>query len=104
MIWLFVLISVILLNIPFGYWRKDVRKFSLPWFLSVHLPVPVIIFLRIHFGLGWALSTFPLLIGSYFTGQLLGAKLYAFWSKTMRVSGCLFYDLIRARWVIIISR
>ncbi len=104
MIWLFISIFVILFNIPFGYWRKDVRKFSLPWFLSVHLPVPVIIFLRVLFGLGWGLSTFPLLIGLYFIGQLLGAKLYTLGSKTMRVSGCLFYDLRRARWVIIISR
>ncbi|AFM41217.1 hypothetical protein Desaci_2258 [Desulfosporosinus acidiphilus SJ4] len=104
MIWFIVSIIVILLNIPFGYWRENVKKFSLPWFLSVHLPVPIIIFLRLYFGLGWALFTFPILIGSYFAGQLLGARLHILWSKTMRVTGCLFYDIIRTRWVIIISR
>jgi len=30
---------VFLLNLPFGYWRQNVRKFSFQWFLAVHLPV-----------------------------------------------------------------
>ncbi len=104
MIWLFAVIIVVLLNIPFGYWRENVKKFSLSWFLSVHVPVPMIIFLRIRLGLGWELTTYPFLIGSYFIGQLLGARTYLYFRKTMRVSSCLFYDIIRSRWVIIISR
>jgi hypothetical protein len=104
MIWLFVMIIVFALNLPFGYWRANVKKFSLAWFISVHVPVPVIIFLRIYFGLGWHISTFPLLVGAYFCGQLLGARLHYLLSKTMHVSNILFYDIIKARWVIIISR
>ena len=65
---------VFLLNLPFGYWRAGTRRFSLPWILAVHLPVPVIIALRIYSGLGWQLVTFPVLISAFFLGQFTGGK------------------------------
>jgi len=99
-----VIILVILLNIPFGYWRENAKKFSFQWFLSVHLPVPFIMFLRIQWGLGWELNTYPILIGAYFTGQWLGANWHRRWKKSMRVSNCLLCDIVRSRWIIIISR
>ena len=34
---------VLVLNLPFGFWRSRVKKFSVPWFLAIHLPVPMII-------------------------------------------------------------
>ncbi|MEW6128650.1 MAG: hypothetical protein AB1757_16545 [Acidobacteriota bacterium] len=73
-LWL-VALSVCLFNIPFGYWRESVRKFSLQWILAIHLPVPLVIALRIFSGLGWRLITFPVLIGAYFLGQFIGGKL-----------------------------
>lgn len=51
---------VFLLNIPFGYWRANVRKFSFPWVLSVHVPVPFVIALRLLSGMGFQLVTFPI--------------------------------------------
>ena len=33
-----VALVVFLLNIPFGYWRANVRKFSLQWGLAIHIP------------------------------------------------------------------
>lgn len=66
---------VVILNLPFGYWRKNVKKFSLQWFLSIHLPVPFVIALRVFSGLGWHLITFPVLITAFFLGQFLGGKL-----------------------------
>lgn len=72
-----VVAIIFLLNIPFGYWRASVRKFSLYWFLAVHLPVPFIIALRVFSGLGFALWTFPLFIGAYFAGQFFGARIYS---------------------------
>jgi hypothetical protein len=63
---------VLLLNLPFGYWRAGTRRFSLGWFLAVHLPVPLIIGLRLVSGIGWQTVTFPILIGAFFGGQLLG--------------------------------
>ena len=102
--WLIALIGVILLNIPFGYWKGNVKKFSWQWFLSVHLPIPVIVYLRIQLSLGWELATYPILVGAYCLGQFLGVKWHRLWRRSMRVSSCLFYDIVRHRWVIIIIR
>jgi hypothetical protein len=74
-IWTVALI-VLLFNVPFGYWRASVRKFSPQWILSIHSPVPFIIALRILSGLGWRLITFPILIGAFFAGQFLGGRIY----------------------------
>ncbi len=40
-----IIVSIIVfsINIPFGYWRANVKKFSLQWILAVHIPVPFII-------------------------------------------------------------
>ena len=102
--WVIVSTVVVLLNIPFGYWRGNVKKLSWQWFLSIHIPVPVIILLRIWLALGWEWTTFPIFGGAYFIGQLLGSKWHRNWRQTMRVSGCLFRDIARSQWIIIISR
>jgi hypothetical protein len=70
-----VALAVFLLNLPFGYWRAGTRKFSWQWALAIHLPVPLIIALRIYSGLGWQLISFPVLVGAFFLGQFCGAKL-----------------------------
>jgi hypothetical protein len=66
---------VFLLNLPFGMWRARVKKFSASWILSIHLPVPLVIGLRIYSGLGWKWFTFPAMIGAFFLGQFLGSRL-----------------------------
>jgi len=66
---------VFLLNLPFGYWRAHVRKFSTQWVLAIHLPVPMVVACRIYSGLGWHLVTFPVMIGAFFLGQFVGGKL-----------------------------
>ncbi len=66
---------VLLLNLPFGYWRAGARKFSLRWFLAVHVPVPLVIAIRLVSGIGWHIVTFPLIIGAYVAGQFLGGLL-----------------------------
>jgi hypothetical protein len=65
---------VLFMNIPFGFWRGLVRKFSWQWILAIHLPVPIIIFLRFYSGLGWQLISFPILIGAFFIGQYAGSR------------------------------
>ena len=67
--------AVVALNLPFGFWRACVTKFSRAWFLAVHLPVPIVIALRLSFSLGWHPLTFAVLVGAFFTGQLLGGAL-----------------------------
>ena len=69
--------ATLVLNLPFGFWRAGVRKFSLAWFVAVHAPVPLIVAMRISAGLGWRLGTFPVLVGAFFGGQLLGGHMRA---------------------------
>ncbi|MBN1930491.1 MAG: hypothetical protein JW786_02640 [Desulfobacterales bacterium] len=74
-----VAFTVLILNLPFGFWRAGVKKFELPWFLAVHLPVPLVIALRFISGIGWQIMTFPVLVGAFFLGQFLGGKLRLWW-------------------------
>ena len=69
-----VALLVFLLNLPFGYWRASTKKFSRQWMLAIHLPVPLVIALRIFSGLGWKLLSFPVLIGAFFLGQFVGGR------------------------------
>ncbi len=71
-----VAVVVLLLNLPFGYWRAGVRKFSWQWFVAVHAPVPMIIGLRFLAGLGFHFVTYPALVGAYAAGQFLGGRWY----------------------------
>jgi hypothetical protein len=66
---------VLLLNMPFGYWRASAKRFSSQWIFAVHVPVPMIVALRIYSGLGWRLATFPVLIGAFCLGQFIGGRL-----------------------------
>jgi hypothetical protein len=87
---------VFALNLPFGYWRANVKKFTRPWFLSVHAPVPVVIALRVLSGLGWHFITFPIMIGAFFGGQFAGSGLHRLRSNRpgSQVSSCLVLDLM----------
>jgi hypothetical protein len=62
-------------NVPFGYWRSRVRRFSPQWLLAIHLPVPFAIACRLSMGLGWHFITFPVLIAAFFAGQFAGSKI-----------------------------
>jgi hypothetical protein len=77
-----VALAVVLLNLPFGFWRAGARKFTLSWFVAVHAPVPVVVGLRVQSDLGWDLATFPLLVGAFFAGQFLGGKLRLWWEQS----------------------
>lgn len=74
-------LAVLCLNVPFGFWRAGVKKFSLPWFLAVHLPVPLVVGIRLLGGIGWHLNTFLVLVSAFFSGQFLGSRLRFWWAK-----------------------
>ncbi len=78
---LLVGLAVIALNVPFGFWRARARRFSLPWFLAVHAPVPFVIGFRLMSGIGWQPATFPLMVGAYFVGQLGGGLIGRWWRQ-----------------------
>lgn len=88
---------ILLFNIPFGYWRANSNKLSKQWVLAVHLPVPFVIALRIFSGLGWKFITFPVLVGSFFLGQLIGGILHRRMENDMSdsLSSCLIWDLVK---------
>jgi len=70
-----VALAVLIVNLPFGYWRVGLRRFSVPWFLAVHTPVPLVIGIRVLAGLGWHLGTVAVLADAFLSGQLLGGRL-----------------------------
>jgi hypothetical protein len=72
---LLVSVLVFLINVPFGVWRARVPARSRQWFLAVHLPVPLVIALRVFSGLGFQPASFPLIVGAFFLGQYVGGKL-----------------------------
>ena len=87
---------VVILNLPFGYWRTSAEKFSRPWFLAVHIPVPFVIALRISSGLGFQLATFPIMIAAFFGGQYIGGMIHRGAGKIMRTpaTACLVWDVV----------
>ena len=60
-------------NIPLGYLREGKRKYSLGWFVYIHLSIPLIAFLRISSHLTpWIIPVFVLCAAA---GQLAGGKI-----------------------------
>ena len=50
------------------------RKFSWKWFVSIHLPIPLVILLRIGLGFSWWYV--PVSLSCAVTGQIVGGILY----------------------------
>jgi hypothetical protein len=73
---IYTCIATILINIPFGFLRGGVDKFSIWWFLFIHAPIPLVIIIRKFHGLDLTLALAPFLLGSFFIGQYLGRKVY----------------------------
>ncbi len=92
-----VAVIVFVFNIPFGYWRANTKKFSLQWILAIHLPVPVVIALRLLSGLGFEFITYPVLVGAFFGGQFFGKYLFDKLSKKKKykLSSCLVWDIVK---------
>ncbi|BCS53173.1 hypothetical protein [Geobacter sp. SVR] len=59
-----------LISVPCGYLRGNYRKYSFMWFLLIHIPIPLIVFLRIKAGLNW--HVIPLTLGGAVAGQVVG--------------------------------
>ncbi len=91
-----ITILVFFLNIPFGYWRANVKRFSTQWFLAIHIPVPFIVALRIFGGIGFSWYTYIFLVGGFFLGQQFGSLLIK-WvhQRCHQESSCLVMDLVR---------
>lgn len=67
-------LAIFIFNLPFGYWRAGQKKFSLQWYLAIHIPVPFIVFIRVYFDYGWGWITYLFFILAFFLGQLAGKQ------------------------------
>ena len=91
-----IILSIVILavNVPFGYWRANVKKFSLQWILAVHIPVVIVIALRILVHVGFAWYTFLFLVAAFFFGQSIGAYIHKqHIRRCNKASSCLFMDM-----------
>ena len=70
---LLLCLGAMIVNLPFGYYRAGTRKFSWQWFLAVHLPVPLIVVMRLASGISW--EAIPLIVTSDVAGQIIGGML-----------------------------
>lgn len=68
-----LIIAAFVLNLPFGYFRVKTKKFSIQWFLYIHLPIPAIFILRNLAGFGFKIV--PLMVAGAVAGQLVGGRL-----------------------------
>jgi hypothetical protein len=73
--------AVLFINLPFGYWRSGEKQMTIPWWVAIHAPVPLVIALRVSSGLGWQLATLPVTVGAFFAGQLLGGRVRLWWKE-----------------------
>jgi hypothetical protein len=93
---LLISLIVLVMNIPFGYWRAHVKTFSLQWFLAIHIPVPFIIGLRLISSIGFGWLTYVFLVAAFFLGQKTGSFLLKRIENVChQVSSCLVMDLAR---------
>jgi hypothetical protein len=92
-IYLGLIIAV--LNLPFGYWRANTVKLSWQWFVAIHLPVPLVIALRLWFGYSW--SAVPFFVACFALGQWLGGRLHQteWFHGSAPKSSCLVMDALR---------
>jgi hypothetical protein len=71
----FVTAFTFLVNVPFGWWRAGVTKFSAAWFVAIHAAVPIVVALRYALGLPFRWAMLPVFVAAYFGGQFVGSRL-----------------------------
>jgi hypothetical protein len=91
-----VLTAVFAINVVFGYWRSNTKKFALQWFMAVHIPVPLSIGLRLEF-LGWSWTILPFFVGAFLAGQYIGGMIRPLLTRLHpgRLGSFLFLDIVR---------
>lgn len=63
-----------MINLPFGYLRGNAKKFSLRWFLYIHMPIPLIVLVRLSSHLDY--PYIPIFLIAAVIGQYAGGKLH----------------------------
>ena len=79
-----VLVIVLFVTLPFGFYRAYTRRFTARWFLAIHLPVPLVFLARFEAHLPYTFIPFTCL--AFFTGQFLGGTAGRSWLKRHSVA------------------
>ena len=74
-----VLVTVVLVTLPFGFYRAYTRKLSLRWFLAIHVPVVLVFLARFEAHLSYVFIPFTCL--AFTAAQILGARAGRWWIK-----------------------
>jgi hypothetical protein len=76
---------VFLIAFPFGFWRVKTAFRSRDWMLAIHIPVIIIILLRIYnkryYNIGFSWESVGYNIVAFFTAQYLAGKIYKWYIK-----------------------
>jgi len=76
---LFLLAGIVfVINIPFGYWRKTEKKFSIQWFLAIHIPVIISILLRYLSDIPFKWENLILFVFVFVVGQYTGKLVFSY--------------------------
>lgn len=67
-----IFILTFILNLFFGYYRAKARKYSMKWFLFIHIPIPVVVFARLYSNLDY--HYIPVFLAAAVAGQIIGGK------------------------------
>lgn len=67
---------ILIFNLPFGYLRGGVKKFSVKWFLYIHIPVVLIILTRLYLSLPPTIISYLIFVPAFFLGQYFGKKIF----------------------------
>ena len=71
---LLVSVLIFLINIFFGYWRSNTRRFSVRWLMAIHIPVALAIVVRLLL-LEWDWVTVPIFVAAFIAGQYAGGTI-----------------------------
>lgn len=70
---IFIFFLAVLVNLPFGYARSKSKRYSLRWFLYIHIPIPLIVFIRIISHVEY--KFIPVFVIASIIGQIIGSKI-----------------------------
>jgi hypothetical protein len=68
-----IFLLTLAINLFFGWLRIKTKKFSLKWFLCIHLPIPFVFLARVSSHVSaWFI---PLFVVAALAGQIMGGKI-----------------------------
>jgi hypothetical protein len=72
-----VLLIVVFVTLPFGFYRAYTRKLSLRWFLAIHVPVVFVFLTRYEAHLSYVFIPFTCL--AFASAQIVGSRIGRWW-------------------------